>query len=88
MDALLREFGLQGLVIGIAVILSLVANRRIRALELHDENQDLDHLELVFELYDAGTIGQDFVRSFIHRKRGANHGSKDVLSDMLESLIT
>jgi hypothetical protein len=88
MDALLREFGLQGLVIGIAVILSLVANRRIRALELHDEDQDLDHLELVFELYDAGTIGHDFIRAFIQRKRGSNHGSKGVLSDMLESLIT
>lgn len=88
MDALLREFGLQGLVIGVAIILSVVANRRIRALELHDEDQDIDHLELVFELYDAKVLGQEFVRAFIQRKRTANHGTKNVLGDMLESIIT
>lgn len=88
MDALIKDFGLQGLAITVAIIMSVLANRRIRALELHDEDQDLDHLELVFEMYESKVVQQDFVHSFIQRKRGVERSSRSALSDLLESFLT
>lgn len=87
MDAFIKDFGLQGLAITLAIFMSILANRRIRALELHDEDQDLDLLELVFEMYESKLVPQDFVHSFIQRKRGGDHSSKSALGDLLESVL-